>query len=134
MQSKLIKLYLAMAVALILLPGLAVAGAVEGSIQGFTCVTMGKVCPVGKEDPLIAHEKTFGVFTYDNQFYFVPNMDRAILARYINKRVKVTGEVNKQYKSVNAENLQVFKDGKWETPWSIKLEEAIKVQIYGPNS
>jgi len=134
MRKNVIKLYLAMAVALILLPGLAGAGTVEGSIQGFTCVTMGKVCPVGKEDPLIAHEKTFGVYTHDNEFYFVPNMDRAVLSRYINNRVKVTGTVNKQYKSVNAENLQVFKEGKWETPWSIQLEEAIKVQIYGPNS
>ena len=134
MKKNIIKLYLAMAFMLVLLPGLAAAGTVEGSIQGFTCVTMGKVCPVGKEDPLIAHEKTFGVYTHDNEFYFVPNLDRAVLSRYINKRVKVTGDINKQYKSVNAQNLQVFKDGQWETPWSIQLEEAIKIQIYGPNS
>jgi hypothetical protein len=124
----------AVAVTFILLPGLAVAGMVEGSIQGLTCVTIGKVCPVGMEDPLIAHEQTFGVYTYDNEFYFVSNMDRAILSRYINKRVRVTGDINKQYKTVNAENLQVFKDEKWETPWSLQLEEAIKLQIYGPNA
>jgi hypothetical protein len=123
-----------LAVSLMLLSGVAIAGTVEGSIQGLTCVTMGKVCPVGMEDPLIAHEQTFGVYTFDNEFYFVSNMDRAVLSRYINKRVRVTGEINKQYKTVNAENLQVFKDGKWETPWSLQLEEAIQLQIYGPNA
>ena len=134
MYKQSVKLFLAIAFMLVLAPGVVSAGSVEGSIQGFTCVTMGKVCPIGKEDPLIAHEKTFGVYTHDNEFYFVPNMDRAVLARYINKRVKVEGDVNKQYKSVNADNLQVFENGKWETPWSLQLEEAIKVQIYGPNS
>jgi hypothetical protein len=115
-------------------PAMATSGTVEGTIQGYTCVSTGKVCPVGKEDPLIAHEKSFGVYTFENEFYFVPNMDRAILSRYINKRVRVVGEINPKYRSVQAKHLEVYENGKWGTPWSLQLEEAIRLQIYGPNS
>ncbi len=50
---------LALALALAAVPGWALAGTVEGTVQGFTCITAGKVCPVGKEDPVIATEKIF---------------------------------------------------------------------------
>jgi hypothetical protein len=127
-------LLMAAALVFTITPAVASDGTVEGTIQGYTCVSTGKVCPVGKEDPLIAHEKTFGVYTFENEFYFVPNMDRAILSRYINKRVRVVGDINTKYKSVQAKHLEVYEDGKWGTPWSLQLEEAIRVQIYGPNS
>ena len=28
----------------------------EGTIQGYNCITSGKTCPIGKEDPLIETE------------------------------------------------------------------------------
>ena len=54
---------LALALALAAVPGWALAGTVEGTVQGFTCITAGKVCPVGKEDPVIATEKIFVILT-----------------------------------------------------------------------
>ena len=134
MYNQFIKQFMANACVFFAMSGLVMAGTVEGTVQGYTCVTTGKVCPVGKEDPLIAHEKTFGVYTFDNEFYFVPNMDRAILSRYINKRVRIVGDINAKYKSVQAQHLEVYENGKWGTPWSLQLEEAIRTQIYGPNN
>ena len=66
--------------AISLMPALAMADAVVGTIQGFHCVTQGKVCPVGKEDPLAAVEKTFVLHVQGKDFYFVPNIDRAVLS------------------------------------------------------
>ena len=44
----------------------------EGSVQGFTCVTQGKVCPVGKEDPIAGVERVFVLLTGDNDLLFHP--------------------------------------------------------------
>ena len=101
------------------------AGTVEGSIQGLTCVTLGKLCPVDKEDPMIAAEKIFVVLTKDNNYYFVPNLDRAILARHINQMVRVTGEISSKYKAIDAEKLEVFREDAWRTTWSTKWQEGL---------
>ena len=77
------------------------ADTVEGSIQGFTCVTQGKVCPAGQEDPMAAAERVFVVLTKDNTYYFVPNVDRAVLARHLNERVKISGKINSKYNSID---------------------------------
>lgn len=66
-----------------LVPALAMGGVVEETIQGLTCVTFGKVCPVDKEDPMIAAERVFVVLVKADDYYLVPNLDRAILARHI---------------------------------------------------
>jgi len=110
---------------LVSLPAWAMAGPVEGSIQGLTCVTLGKLCPVDKEDPMIAAERIFVVLTKDNNYYFVPNLDRAILARHINQMVRVTGEISSKYKAIDAEKLEVFREDAWRTTWSSKWQEEL---------
>ncbi len=107
---------------LILLPVWASAGTVEGSIQGLQCVVTGKLCPVGKEDPMAAIEKVFVVLTAGKNYYFVPNVDRAVLARHINQRVRVTGKVSTKYPAINAAKIDVFQGGAWKTTWSWKMQ------------
>jgi len=104
--------------AVFLLPAWALAGSVEGSIQGYHCVTMGKVCPVGKEDPMISVERVFVVLTKGGSYYFVPNLDRAILARHLGEVVRVSGKVNAKFKSITANKLETFKKGAWKTAWT----------------
>lgn len=111
---------------LVLLPVLAVAGTVEGSVQGFTCVTQGKVCPVGKEDPMIAAERIFVILTKGGSYYFVPNLDRAILARHINEQVRVTGDVSAQYPSIVANKIEAFKKGAWKTTWTKRAQDEVR--------
>ena len=107
---------------LILLPVWASAGTVEGSIQGLQCVVTGKLCPVGKEDPMAAIEKVFVVLTAGKNYYFVPNVDRAVLARHLNQRVRVTGTVSTKYPAINAQKIDVFQGGAWKTTWSWKMQ------------
>jgi hypothetical protein len=107
-------------------PLFAAEGTIEGTVQGFTCVTSGKVCPVGKEDPMIAAERVFVVLEKGGKdYYFVPNLDRAILARHINQMVRVTGNMNPKYRSINANKLEVKEGGSWKTVWSTEMERQL---------
>ena len=101
-------------------------GQIEGSVQGFLCVTLGKLCPVGKEDPVIATERVFVVLTAGKEYYFVPNVDRAILARHINERVRITGIVSTKFPSINANIIEVFKNGAWKTTWTLEWEKEMR--------
>ncbi len=87
---------------MILLPVWTFADSVEGTVQGLTCVIKGKLCPDGKEDPMAAIEKVFLVLTKDKNYYFVPNVDRAVLARHINERVRVFGMIEQKYPAIIA--------------------------------
>jgi hypothetical protein len=110
-------------------PMMAIGASLTGSIQGFNCVTQGKVCPIGMEDPVIAAENVF-VLLVDaakGEYYFVPNVDRGILARHINETVKIDGTVNAKMKSIKATDISV----KGKKVWSIDLEDKIYKDIFG---
>ena len=110
-------------------PVMAIGASVTGSIQGFSCVTQGKVCPIGMEDPVIAAENVF-VLLVDaakGDYYFVPNVDRGILARHINEQVTVNGTVNAKMKSIKATDITI--QGK--KVWSVDLEDKIYKDIWG---
>ena len=109
-MNKIIIILLALFV-MALTPAWAIADTVEGSVQGFTCVTQGKICPAGKEDPVVAAERLFVVLTKDDGYYFVPNVDRAVLARHINDQVRVRGTINTKFHSIVADEIEVLKKG-----------------------
>ena len=110
-------------------PVMAIGASLTGSIQGFNCVTQGKVCPIGMEDPVIAAENVF-VLLVDaakGEYYFVPNVDRGILARHINEQVKIDGTVNAKMKSIKATDIYV----KGKKVWCLDLEDKIYKDIFG---
>ncbi len=114
---------------LVMLPAGSMAAQVEGTIQGFTCVTQGKVCPVDMEDPVIAAERLFVVLTHTGDYYFIPNLDRAILARHIRQLVRVTGTINEKYRSMEASSLEINEEGKWRQVWSKEMEEKWRKEL-----
>jgi hypothetical protein len=53
-----------------------------------------------------------------NKYYFVPNVDRAVLARCINQRVRVTGKISQKYPAIiRALKIDIFINGDWLTKW-----------------
>jgi hypothetical protein len=120
--------------AIVMAPLYAVGADLVGSIQGFNCVTQGKVCPIGKEDPVIAAENVF-VLLVDaatGEYYFIPNLDRGILARHINETVKVSGAVNKPMKSITASALYVMGPNKmWKLVWTKEWESDTYKELLG---
>ncbi|MFO7665771.1 MAG: hypothetical protein R6V76_04065 [Desulfobacterales bacterium] len=113
----------------LLVPVFAMAASVTGSIQGFNCVTQGKVCPIGKEDPVAAAENVF-VLLVDastGDYYFIPNVDRAVLARHINTQVTIDGAVDKKMKTIRATDISA--SGK--KTWSANMQDEIYKDLWG---
>jgi hypothetical protein len=130
------KFWVPMIIGLVFLtvPVLAIGASVTGSIQGFNCVTQGKICPIGMEDPVIAAENVFVVLVdaAKGDYYFLPNVDRGILARHINEQVKVDGTVNAKMKSIKATDIYTMDAKKnWKKVWSLDLEDKIYKDIFG---
>ena len=78
---------------------------------------------------MIAAENVF-VLLVDaakGDYYFVPNVDRAILARHINETVTIDGTVNAKMKSIKATAITI----KGKKVWSVDLEDSIYNDIFG---
>lgn len=115
--------------ALVLVPVFAFGAQVEGTIQGYTCVTQGKVCPIGKEDPMAAVERVFVLYTDKKDFFFIPNVDRIVLGRHIAEKVRVTGEKNPMFKSITATKIEALRKGSWKETWSDESEKEIRKML-----
>ncbi len=121
---------------LLMAPVFAIGASITGSVQGFNCVTQGKLCPIGKEDPVIAVENVFVILVdaAKGDYYFVPNMDRGILARHINTQVKIDGDVNAKMKSVRASDLYAMAaDKSWKKVWSMDKQDEIYRELWNPS-
>jgi hypothetical protein len=57
MKRKLLPIMIVML--FVLIPAMAIGASFTGSVQGYNCVTQGKTCPVGKEDPMAAAESVW---------------------------------------------------------------------------
>ncbi len=111
----------------LLAPVFAMAANFTGSIQGFACVTQGKVCPVGKEDPVAAAENVF-VLLVDaakGEYYFLPNLDREVLVRHLNQQVTISGTLDKKYKSIKVSEVSM----KGKVVWSQKMADEIRKEL-----
>ncbi len=111
---------------MLLVPALAFAAPVtiNGTIQGFNCVTQGRTCPIGQEDPLAATENVFVLLTPDNKYYFVPNIDRNVMARHIAEQVQIRGDLNLRQSAIRAQSLAVQRNGQWRVVWSPQMQRS----------
>jgi uncharacterized protein YaiI (UPF0178 family) len=104
----------------------AVKGAsIEGSVQGFTCISQGKVCPVGQEDTLIATEKIFVVLTDAKKYYFVLNIDRGIMARHFNEKIKIQGDLSAGFNTIIARTIYTWVNRDWNMVWADKVQKRV---------
>ncbi|HMA85532.1 MAG TPA: hypothetical protein VKN73_07500 [Desulfosalsimonadaceae bacterium] len=108
---------------LICLPAMAFSGQWEGSIQGLTCAMHGKVCPSGMEDPYIAIEDNYVFYTGKDTWYLLPNVSKRVLVRHLNDPVRVIGTKNAKHPAIDVEEIQIKKNGEWQTAWSKQLQK-----------
>lgn len=113
----------AMMALLVTTGGFAMTTTIEGTIQGFTCLTHGKVCPVDRFDPHLSVENNFVLVGMDKGYHFMPNLDQSILARNIHKKARITGNVNPKYKAVDVKKVEIFNNGSWREVWSYEMEQ-----------
>ncbi|MBI5018563.1 MAG: hypothetical protein HZB55_24165 [Deltaproteobacteria bacterium] len=105
---------------------------IEGNIVGYNCVINNIGCPVDMEDPVITNERVFVVSVGDKQWVFVPNVDRAVLARHITERVRVAGEMSEKYNAIQAKTIEVKKGDTWKMVWSTAWEEEFRAKFNVP--
>jgi hypothetical protein len=60
-------------------------------------------------------------------------IDRAVKARVVLEDVQISGDVNDQYKSITADQIQVKRDGQWKTVWSQKMQEDLRQELFKGN-
>jgi hypothetical protein len=128
------KLFLLMFVFVVLLSAPMLASgegmkSVTGSIQGYSCVSQNKVCPIGMEDAMVAVEDIL-VLLVDAQkteYYVITNIDQRTLARHLNEQIKVVGYVDKKLNHIWAE--EIYKGTK--LVWSNKMQQDLQKEIKG---
>ena len=101
------------------------ADMIEGTVQGLTCITQGVVCPSGHLDPMVAAEKMFVIYGMDQSYFIVSNIDRAVLARHVLSKVRVSGTTHPKYKSIEADKFEVYSSGNWKTVWSKEMQKKV---------
>jgi len=120
----------ALLAALLAMPWVAGAATIEGKMNGISCAAAGVFCPIDKLDPYVALESDFVVQTPEGSFYIIPNVDRAIKARFVLDNVIVTGDVNDKYKTIQADSIQVQRDGEYVTVWTQEMQEELREQLF----
>lgn len=98
---------------------------IEGMITGFDCLVKGQTCPAGKEEPFISSQSMFVVIAPDNKYYFVPNIGRTVMARHYGEQVRVSGDMNPRYNSIQADRFDLKQGSRWKTIWSPDMEKGI---------
>ena len=106
---------------LVALGAAANAGAQEtvvGTINGLRCVTDGVKCPVDSDDPLIETLADFVLKADGEDFFYLHNVDIDVKEGLVLRTVRITGEVNRRYHSMDVQRIEVEKDGEFKTVWT----------------
>ena len=109
---------------LLIIPATVIAGervSYEGTLQGASCVHFKKKCP--EDDAHIAIEHDFVLLLPNGKHYFLPNLNRAIKARYVAKPVQISGDL--QDHSIWVDRLDVKKGNKYTSVWSWKEQQEL---------
>ena len=93
----------------------------SGILRGAACTHYKTGCP--EDDAHIAIENDFVLVLPDGSHYFLPNLNRAIKARYANKHVRIAGE--KEDHEIWVKSLEVKKDSKYQLMWNRKDQQKL---------
>jgi len=91
---------------------------VEGVLSGANCIVTKGTCPMNSDDPHIALERDFVLSVPGGNYYFLPNISRSLKTRYINKSVRITGNLKGQ--SLVAAVIEVKENGTFREVWNWK--------------
>lgn len=81
---------------------------VSGDLSGFDCAVVGELCPTTHRGA----DYTTGVFTDDEEFYFIVNIPQSFLQQYFRETVEVEGTMYDNYNhAVEPEKIHLIDDG-----------------------
>ncbi|CAN5480264.1 hypothetical protein BH23BAC3_BH23BAC3_24100 [soil metagenome] len=81
---------------------------ITGELSGFDCAVVGVLCPTTHRGA----DYTTGVFTDDDEFYFVVNIPQSFLQQYFRETAEVEGTIYTPYeRAVEPEIIHLIEDG-----------------------
>ena len=104
----------------------------EGTIQGLFSVCVGKVCTPGEEMLVAAMEEIFVLQTNSGETFLLPNIRGGALSRFLNKMVRIEGDIALQGKAIMVNRAEVYENGKWKTWYSPKIAEDAAAMSIAP--
>ena len=123
------------ALAFIVPVGARASKTVEGWIQGYNCVVHGHRCPIDTLDPHLMLEPDFALIVNNGNYWLMPNIARDVKAKYVHNAIRVTGDLNSKYNSIDVDKLEVKKSGNYTTVWSKEMMrremESSQEEYYG---
>ncbi len=103
----------------------------EGTIQGLLSTCSGKTCSPGEEIIIAAMEDTFVLVTDTGKYYLLPNLKSSQLSRYLNKRIRVEGELKLGGNAIMVKTADVKEDGRWSTFWNPEIHQMQQLREKG---
>jgi hypothetical protein len=111
-------------VVMLIIPAVASAGkdvTYEGTLRGANCVHFKQDCP--DDEMHIAMEHDFVLLLPNGDHYFLTNLGRVTKARYANKEVRISGEIENH--EIWVDKVEVKESGKYRKVWSWKEQQEL---------
>jgi len=88
----------------------------NGTIEGALCAIEGEVCPPEDLGVHLITEVNFVLRVSDGKYYYLPNLNRNIKARYVGKDIQITGKVKGE--SIIVDKFKAKEGGNYKLVWS----------------
>jgi hypothetical protein len=88
----------------------------NGTIEGALCAIEGEVCPPEDLGVHLMTEVNFVLRASDGKYYYLPNLNRNIKARYVGKDVQITGKAKGE--SIIVDKFKAKEGGNYKLVWS----------------
>jgi hypothetical protein len=95
----------------------------EGTLRGASCTHYKLDC--ADDDAHIAIENDFVLVLSDDMHYFMPNLSRALKARYANKTIRVSGDVDQKNHYIWVDTVELKKRNTYQSIWTWKEQQEL---------
>jgi hypothetical protein len=90
---------------------------VVGRLNGHDCAHAGIACPVDAQDPRLLLERDFVLQQESGDYLFLTNIPRSTKLQYLLNDIKVTGNKDSKYNTIEVYELMIMRDDEWKSVW-----------------
>lgn len=94
------------------------AETLTGKLNGLSCAERGQLCPIRNIDAHLSLEHDFVLQEVDGEYWFLSNVPRDVKVRHVPEIVRISGTINKKYRSIDVQTLAVRNGVQFRTVWT----------------
>lgn len=106
------------------------AETLTGKLNGLSCAERGQLCPTRNIDAHLSLEQDFVLQEVSGEYWLLSNVPRDVKVRHVPKIVRITGAINRKYRSVEVQALAVREGAEFETVWTPAGQQQAFEAIY----